>query len=210
MRWELVLAHILLPSAVAAVAGFGAWRSWRLLQYARDPRLLKLTWFYGLFAASLIPWAIWTAKVSADLSDIALGDLHGAFAREQRVDFFLLAHHALMLASLGVAVLAFGRKRAEGTAVAAAGLALFGPFIPLALALEAAMTLYLAVQAILNHMERRTPGALQVAAGFLLFFVGHLSFFLYYYAGGGRTPIGDMFALIGLVLLVQLLPRPLT
>lgn len=42
MAWELVLAHVLLPSAVAAAAGFGAWRCWRLLRYGRDPRLLKL------------------------------------------------------------------------------------------------------------------------------------------------------------------------
>lgn len=208
MGWELVLAHLVLPSAVAAVAGFGAWRSKRLMQYARDPRLLRLMWFYGLFAASLIAWAIWTARVFAALGDVALEDLHGAFATGQRVDAFLLAHHALMLASLGVAVRAFGRSHTEDAVVAAIGLAFFGPFVPVVLALEAAMTLYLAVRAILNHIERGTPGALQVAAGFILFFVGHLSFFAFYYAGSGRTPVGDMFALVGLILLVQRLPRP--
>lgn len=212
MSWELVLAHILLPSSVAAAAGFGAWRCWRLLRLARDPRLVKLMWFYGLFAASLVSYSIWMGQGHAgvDFSGLHSGnfsEVHGAFAEAERINIFLLAHHALMLASLGVAVQAFSHKRTEGTAVAAVGLAILGPFIPVVLALEAAMTLYLAVQAILNHMERRSPGALQVAAGFLLFFIGHLTFFLFHQPGAARTPLGDIFALVGIVLLVRLLPR---
>lgn len=182
---------------------------------------MKLMWFYGLFAASLVSMAIWTGQLAAAMGDTfsglhsgnfteVLGSLHGAFAGAERINLFLLGHHALMLASLGVAVQAFSHKRAGGAAVAAVGLAFLGPFILVVLALEAAMTLYLAVLAILNHMERRSPGALQVAAGFLLFFIGHLSFFLFHYPGGARTPLGDMFALVGIVLLVQLLPRPST
>jgi hypothetical protein len=213
MSWSVVLAHIFLPSAVAAVAGFGAWRCWRLLRYARDPRLLKLMWFYALFAASLIPWIIWVGQPALHVVD-ALShtgnhsvDVHGTFAAE-RVNGYLIAHHVLMLGSLGVAIQAFGHKRTGTPAAAVVGLAFFGPLIPVVLAIEAAMTLYLAVRAILNHMERRTPGALQVAAGFLLFFIGHLSFFLLHHPGAARTPIGDMLALVGIVLLVQLLPRP--
>lgn len=215
MAWEHVVAHILLPAAVASAAAFGAWRCLRLLRYARDPRLVKLAWFYGLFALSMVAMAIWTGQVSAD----AVGafdtphahnatNIHESFSGAERINAFLLAHHALMLASLGVAVQAFGHRRTGQPAVAAVGLAVFGPFITVALALEAAMALYLAVRAILNHMERRSPGALQVAAGFLLFFIGHLGFFLLHHPGAARTPIGDILALVGIVLLVQLLPRP--
>lgn len=172
-------------------------------------------WFYGLFAASLVSYAIWTwqAHAAVNFSGLHTGNLsevHEAFAgAQERIDGFLLAHHAFMLASLGVAVTAFSHRRTQGGAMAAAvGLASLEPLIPAALALEAAMTLYLAVQAVLNHMERRTPGALQVAAGFLLFFLGHLSFFLFHQPGTARPPLGDIFALVGIVLLVRLLPRP--
>lgn len=220
MAWEHVLAHVLLPVLVAAAAGFGAVRCWRLLRYGKDPRLLKLAWFYGLFAASLIPWAIWAGQLGAEFANLGghhdgnataeMQNLHRGNVGAERVNVFLLLHHALMLASLGVAVVAFGHKRKAGTVAAALGFAILGPFIPVALALEAVMTLYLAVQAILNHLERRSPGALQVAAGFLLFFLGHLSFFLFHDPGAGRTPLGDVLALVGIVLLVQLLPRPTT
>lgn len=215
MTWEHVLPHVLLPASVAIVAGFGAWRCWRLLRYGRDPRLQKLVWFYALFAASLISVAIWTGEVSSAVEDATGGlhgnvtDIHGAFAGQaERVDVFLLAHHAFMLAGLAVAVQAFSHKRAAPVVLAAIGLEALGPFIPVMLAAEAAMTLYLAVHAVLNHMERRTPGALQVAAGFLLFFAGHLSFFVLHHPGAARTPLGDIFALVGIALLVALVPRP--
>jgi len=218
MPWEYVVSHVLLPSLVAAAALMGAWRCARLLRYGRDPRLAKLLWFYGLFAASLVAYAVWTGEIAhtagQELGQGHEGDgrhggeeVHQAFARAERVDVFLLSHHVLMLASLGVAVAAFHHGRAGG-ATAAVGFAFAAPFVPVVLALEAAMTLYLAVQAFLNHLERRTPGALQVAAGFLLFFLGHLGFFVFHQPGAARTPVGDMFALVGIVLLVQLLPRP--
>lgn len=215
MSVELVLAHALLPSAVSAAAAFGAWRCWRLLRYARDPRLLKLMWFYGLFAASLVPMVIWTAQLPAAVGDalpsgsLTQGspNLHGEFAAAEGADWLLLVHHVLMLASLGVAVQAFGHKRA-GAAVPAAALAALAPFLWVALAAEAGLTLYLAVLAILNRAKRRSPGALQVAMGFFLFFLGHLSFFLLYHPAGVRTPLGDVLSLVGIVLLVQLLPRP--
>lgn len=215
MPWEHVVAHVLLPLMVAAAAGFGAWRCARLLRYARDPRLAKLMWFYGLFASSLIPWAIWAGRFAAAIGDpttLHAGNgsspFDAAYGGGERVDVFLLAHHALMLASLGVAVQAFGHRRKEGAAAVAVGLAFLAPFIPVVLAVEAALTLYLAVRAVLNHMERRSPGALQVAAGFFLFFFGHLTFFLFHDPDVGRNPLGDVFALVGIVLLVQLLPRP--
>lgn len=219
MSWEQVLAHVLLPGAVAAAAGSGAWRCWRLLRYGRDPRLAKLMAFYGLFAASLVSMAIWTGEVASSvdttLAEVhaagangSMEDVHAMFAAAHRVDAFLLAHHALMLASLGVAVRAFRHRHSGAPVAAALAFASFAPFIPLALALEAAMTLYLAVNAVVNHMERRSPGALQVAAGFLLFFLGHLSYFLFHHPGAARTPLGDVLSLVGIALLVQLLPRP--
>lgn len=224
MTWVHILAHILLPSAIAITAAFGAWRCWRLLQYAQDPRLTKLMWFYGLFAASLVFMAIWTGQLSAEVAGSSagmhheetsgsFGDLHSSFSSRQEVNIFLLAHHILMLVSLGVDVQAFSHKREESTAVHSFILVPLGalaPFIIVGLAFQAAMTLYLAVRAILNHMERRTPGALQVALGFLLFSIGHLGFFIFHQPGAARSPLGDIFALVGIVLLVQLLPRPST
>lgn len=210
MVGELVIAHILLPSAVAAAAGLGAWRCSQLLRYGRDSRLLKLAWFYGLFAASLASMAMWMGQVAATVGDTPIAGFHVAFAGAERVDLFLLSHHVLMLASLGVAVRAFSTTHTQGLSMAAAGLAVLGPFIPFILAVEAALTLYLAIQSFLNHRARRSPGALRVATGFLLFFLGHLSFFVFYHPGVARTPLGDVLALIGVILLVRLLPRPTT
>ncbi len=206
MSWVLVLAHILLIGSIATVAAFGAWRCRRLLRYARDPRLLKLMWFYGLFAASLVPMAIWAAQVGESIDD-AFSALHSG---AEVVNLLLLGHHALLLASLGIAGLAFSAKRVGSAGVAAAGLAFFEPSILVLLALEAILTLYIAIRAVQNYMERRSPRALQVATGFLLFFIGHLSFFLFHLPGGAGILLGNMFALVGIVLLVQLLPRPTT
>lgn len=206
MSLELVLAHIVLMGSIATVAAFGAWRCRRLLRYARDPRLQKLMWFYGLFAASLVPMAIWAGQSGEGIDD-AFSALHSG---AEVVNILLLGHHALLLASLGIAVLAFSQKPIRSAAVAAAGLAFFEPFILVLLALEAILTLYLAVRAVQNYMERRSLRALQVAAGFLLFFMGHLSFFLFHLPGGAGILLGNMFALVGIVLLVQLLPRPTT
>ena len=91
-------------------------------------------------------------------------------------------------------------------AAGALSLAWFSDLVPLMLALEAALTLYFAVQALLNHIERRSPGALQVAAGFSLFFVGHLLYFTGHEAGRGHQGIGDVLTLVGILLLVQVLP----
>ena len=214
VAWEHFVVHGLLPASIAVTAGVGMWRCARLLRYGRDARLTKLMWFYGLFAASLVAITIWTGQLSASIESAGHHDGnftrhegHAQFFGEERINVFLVAHHVLMLASLAVAVQAFGHKR-TGTVAAAAGLAALSPFIPVALAAEAALTLYLAVTAILNHRERRSPGALQVAAGFLLFFIGHLSYFLLHQPGATRNPLGDILALVGIVLLVRLLPRP--
>ena len=189
------------------MAAFGAIRCWRLLQLADDRRLRKLMWFYGLFAASLVPMAVWTAQLAARLEPWSnVGELHSRFLAAEESNAWILAHHALMLASLAVAAQAFGQPRK--TLVAAAGIAFASHIVPAALAIETALTLFLAVQAIRNHLQRRNPGARQVAIGFLLFFIGHLTVLLFHHPGGARTPLGDLLALIGLVVLVRLLPRP--
>lgn len=213
MDWAHFAVHGLPPASIAVAAGVGMWRCARLLRYGRDLRLSKLMWFYGLFAASLVAITIWTGQLSASLDATGRHDgnfTHQGYAQfvgEERINAFLIAHHVLMLASLGVAVQAFGHKR-TGTAAAAAGLVALSPFIPVVLAAEAALTLFLAVTAFLNHRERRSPGALQVTVGFFLFFVGHLSYFLLHHPGATRNPLGDILALVGIVLLVRLLPRP--
>lgn len=138
MAWEHFVAHGLLPAAVAVTAGVGVWKCARLLRYGRDPRLLKLMWFYGLFGASLVAITIWTGQLAASIESTGhhIGNLTeshdaGQFFGEERVNLFLVAHHLLMLASLGVAVQAFGHRRPA--IVAAAGLAVLSPFIPVVL-----------------------------------------------------------------------------
>ena len=213
MQWGLVLAHILLPCAVAFTAGLGAWRCWELLRYGDDVRLRKLLWFYGLFAVSLVPMIVWTARLAAAVGGSLesgfphnAGGLHGQFAEAGADSLLLVVHHALMIASLAVAVQAFTPSRPPLVAVAA--LAFIEHTVWVALAIEALLTLYLAAQALRNHRSRRSPGALHVAIGFGLFFLGHLSILILHQPGGARTPLGDLITLVGLVVLVRLLPRP--
>lgn len=218
MLGPIALVHVALPVAGALVAAFGAVRCWRLLRYGDDPRLRKLMWFYGLFATSLVSVAIWTARLALDVGEAAgFVDGHAqlveawgaALSGTERLDVFLVLHHGLLLASLGVAVDAFRARPAAAAGVAAATLVgALGATVLGALAVEAALALYLAIRAIINHHKRKTPGALQVAAGFLLFFAGHLGYFLFHEPAVARTPLGDLAALLGLILLVRLLPRP--
>jgi hypothetical protein len=212
------LSAIGLQGAAALAAGYGAWLCVRLQRYGSDRRLRALALFFGLFAASVLLHAVWEWQISELLQRpffIAVppgGGPPRVFQPQgaENVDAWLAGHHLLMLASLGVGVFAFGRRRAPraaGPAVAAAvGLAWFSDFVPLMLALEAALTLYLAVRALLNHLERRSPGALQVFAGFALFFLGHLLFYTSHEVGRGRQGIGDILTLVGIVILVQVLP----
>jgi len=210
------ISAMVLQAVAALAAGYGAWLCIRLQRFGSDRRLRALAWFFGLFAASVLLHAVWEWQVGELLQRpffiaIPPGGGPPRFFQPQgneNVDLWLVGHHLLMLVSLGVGVLAFGRRRtpAAGVAAAAIGLAWFSDLVPLMLALEAALTLYLAVQALLNHIERRSPGALQVAAGFALFFLGHLLYFLNHDPGRGRQGIGDIVTLVGIVLLVQVLP----
>lgn len=199
------IAAVALQIVTAMVAGWGALRCMQLQRYGKDPRLVSLAWFFGLFAASLIAHGIWEAQLTSGAPPQRLDfGLQGPVGGEN-VTLWLFLHHALMVASLAVAVVAFG-KRAPPAAIAPAFLLAFSDLVPLMLAMEAALTLYLGVRAWLNHMERKSPGALQVALGFGLFFIGHLLFFIQHRPGAGRTGIGDVVSLVGIVLLVQMLP----
>lgn len=142
----------------------------------------------------------------------------------ERVNLWLTGHHALMLSAFVVGVWAFGhRRRATPPAsppiapalltspmmalpAIMAAFAAVGDLVPAMLALEAGLALYLAARAFLNHIEVRSPGAVQVALGFALFFVGHLLFYVSHQPGYGHNPLGDILDLVGVALLVQALP----
>lgn len=223
-----VIATTLVQLASAAVAAYGAGRCFQLQRFGKDRRLTALAWFFGLFAAAVALNAAWTWQygdprpAGGDFRfDGGFGDGTGgrpppgggpgpfAPVGDERVNVLLAGHHALMLASLVVAVWAFGRRRpVEAGTVAAAvlGFTTVGQLVPSMLALEAGLTLYLAARALINHVERRSAGALQSALGFGLFFVGHLLFYLSHQPGYARPGLGEVLGLVGIVLLVQLLP----
>ncbi len=222
------IAAVGLQLATAAVAAYGAWRCIRLMRFGSDSRLKALAWFFGLFAASIALHAVWeyqignllevnrpvpgTPRPGGNETNQSSFDrpFVGFFRPEgiERVTPWLFGHHVLMLASLSVAVTAYARRRPEhATAVVAfSPLLLLGDLTVLLLGMEAALTLYLATRAMINHVERRSPGALKVAIGFALFFLGHLMFFLAHRPGEGRQGIGDVLALVGIILLVEVLP----
>ena len=210
-----VIATTLVQLASVAVAAFGAYRCIDLQRFGRDRRLTALAWFFGLFAVAVafnVAWQWQYGDPRTTHLDAVFGfPGPGLFAPrgDERVNVLLIGHHIFMLTSLVVAVAAFGRKRPVETAVGAGaliGFAAIGQLIPAMLALEAGLTLYLAARALINHVERRSAGAVQAALGFGLFFVGHLLFYLSHEPGYARTGLGDVLGLVGIVLLVQLLP----
>jgi hypothetical protein len=220
------LAGALVQLAAAGASVYGALRCVRLQRFAADRRLTALAWFFALFAAAMVLQATWQLGAASGTPPpfggpgrAQMNGTHAPFERgflrpegEERVNILLAGSHALMLSSLVVAVWAFGHRKPPGElattapALAFAPFALVGTLVPLMLALEAGLTLYLACRAFINHVERRSGGAVQVALGFLLFFVGHFLFFLSHQPGMGRTGIGDILGLVGIVLLVQALP----
>jgi hypothetical protein len=133
----------------------------------------------------------------------------------ENANLWLAGHHLLILAALVVGVWAFGPHRPAKEPTVAAGFAVLGlslsfgfvgELVPTMLALEAGLMLYLAIRAYLNHVQVRSPGAIQVAMGFLLFFAGHLVLSVLHQPGMGHAALGDVLNLVGLVLLVQVLP----
>lgn len=222
-------AGALVQLAAAGAAVYGAVRCIRLQRFAPDRRLKALAWFFALFAAATLLQAAWQLVAAAGTPSPFTGFGGGNAAYngtrpppfdhynflhpegEERVNILFAGAHAFMLASLVVAVWAFGHRRppeaaALAPALAFAPFALVGNLVPLMLALEAGLTLYLACRAFINHVERRSAGAVQVALGFLLFFIGHFLFYLSHQPGMGRTGFGDILGLVGIVLLVQALP----
>jgi uncharacterized membrane protein YfbV (UPF0208 family) len=217
------VAGALVQLAAAAASVHGAVRCIRLQRFASDRRLTALAWFFALFAAAMVLQASWQLGATSGTPPPFGGPGHAdngtrppferGFLRPEgveRVNILLTGAHAFMLSSLVVAVWAFShRKPLGGTvapALAIAPFAIVGGLVPLMLALEAGLTLYLACRAFVNHVERRSAGAVQVALGFLLLFVGHFLFYLAHQPGMGRTGIGDILGLVGIVLLVQALP----
>jgi len=222
-----LLAVLLLEAATAAVALHGAARCMRLQRFGRDRRLMALAWFFGLFAAAIVLNAAWQLQTGSAAGFGSGAGGHpafngtfpprGAFDRglfhpegAEGANLWLAGHHALMLASFVVGVWAFGHRTRGGTASAAtlapALLAFVSDLVPAMLALEAGLALYLAARAYLNHVQVRSQGAVQVALGFGLFFVGHLIFYLAHQPGIGHNPVGDILNLVGITLLVQVLP----
>jgi hypothetical protein len=220
------VAGALVQLAAAGASVYGAVRCVRLQRFAPDRRLTALAWFFALFAAAMVLQSAWQLGAASGTPAPFGGAGHFAgngtrppfdrgFLRpegDERVNILLAGAHALMLCGLVVAVWAFGHRRppAEAAtlapALAFAPFALVGTLVPLMLALEAGLTLYLACRAFVNHVERRSAGAVQVALGFLLFFVGHFLFYLSHQPGMGRSGLGDILGLVGIVLLVQALP----
>jgi hypothetical protein len=218
-----MIAVWLVEAITTAVAVYGTVRCLRLQRFARDPRLMALAWFFGLFAAAILLNAAWQVQIGANASfgPGHQGAFNGTFEPRGPLDHGLLrpegtehanlwltGHHALMLASFVVGVWAFGhRVRPQAQAILApAVLGLVSDLVPAMLALEAGLTLYLAARAYLNHVEVRSPGAVQVALGFGLFFAGHLVFYVAHQPGLGHNPVGDILNLVGITLLVQVLP----
>jgi hypothetical protein len=224
------VAGALVQFAAAGASAYGALRCIRLQRFAPDRRLTALAWFFALFGAAMILQSAWQlGAASGTPPPFGMPGDHGlngtfngtrppfdrGFLRPEgieRVNILFAGAHALMLSSLVVAVWAFGHRRPPGEAATVAPALAFAPFalvgslVPLMLALEAGLTLYLACRAFINHVERRSAGAVQVALGFLLFFVGHFLFYLSHQPGMGRSGLGDILGLVGIVLLVQALP----
>ena len=228
------VAGALVQLGAAGASLYGVVRCVRLQRFAGDRRLTVLAWFFALFAAAMVLQAAWQISAGAGPATFGPGDGgHAAFNAtrppfergllrpegEERVNILFVGAHSLMLASLVIGVWAFGHRSKPGagdlpitpTLAIVPVLALLpfeaiGSIVPLMLALEAGLTLYLAARAFINHIERRSAGAVQVALGFLLFFIGHFLFYLAHQPGMGHSGIGDILGLVGIVLLVQVLP----
>lgn len=226
------LAGAIIQVGTAAVALYGAWRCVRLQRFASDSRLKALAVFFALFAAGVALHAAWQVEVGAppppgpwgthagypmpSPANATLGPRdHDLFRPEgdEQVNILLAASQALTIASLVVAVWAFGHRRQDGggpalppAALAVTPFVVLGTLVPLMLALEAGLALYLAARALVNHVEQRSAGALQVALGFLLFFAANLVIYLAHEPGWGHDRLGDVLGLVGIVLLVQALP----
>ncbi len=197
------LTVLLLQAATVVTALVGVARLVQLYRLAADRRIVRLALFFGLFAAAV------AVQVFVTLSFVPLERPPPGFPRERPPIWTGILHHVLMLASLAVAVRAYGspgRAATEGAPAAALGPMLFARTGLLRMA-EAGITLYIAVRALMNYRHRRNPGSLAVAAGFALFFLGHLSFWIFHPQRGPRPFWAELLTLGAVILLVSRVPR---
>ncbi len=219
VNWPLIIG---IQLAAAAVAAGGAWRAAALRRDYPDPRLARLQWFFILYGGAVAVHAVggiqrWLSGGTGDQGPGAPGPppgppQPGLLDLADPLSWHIVGHHVLLLAALLLGLVAFGtmRRRAHaGTAGAAgaAALALPGFLIPGATLVEAALSFIIAARSGLNYWHLRRASALRVAAGFALFFLGHLLFYLLRDPSGPRPMIGEVLALAGSIVLVTALPK---
>ena len=199
MASDVVLA-LVLQTAIVVAALAGLVRVAALRAYADDARLRRLATFFGLLAGAVGAEVLVSAFLLGQASAGGAPVPHALFA-------LVLAHHALMLAALVVALRTFAvpwSAAAAAPAVLIAGHANHFAYFGLA---EALLTLYLAVTGFANLGRRRTPAALRVALAFALVFLGHALFFVFLHHGGPRPFAGEALTLAGVWLLAAAVPR---
>jgi hypothetical protein len=199
MAFATASLALLLELAIVVVAILGVVRLAGLRALADDPRLRRLSWFFGLFATAVAMQVL--------VSVLLIGHVAGLGTPLLRITRLSLLQHGLMLAALVVALRAFAApwKGAQAAAPVAAVL-LAGRWGALGF-VEAALALYLAIASLVNQRHRRTKGSLRVAAGFLLFFLGHLSFWVFTKTGAVRPFWAEALTLASILLLVTSVPR---
>ncbi len=194
------LVVLLFQVATVTTALLGVARLAHLYRLAADRRVARLALFFGLFAAAV------AVQVFVTWSFVMEGRPPPGAPRARPPVWTAFAHHALMLAALSVAVRAYGGLgRQKEVAAAALGPMLFGRAGLLRMA-EAGIALYIAVRALLNYRQRRNPGSLVVASGFALFFLAHLSFWIFQPQRGPRPYWAELLTLTAIILLVSRIP----
>jgi len=193
---------LLLELAIVVVAIVGVNRITGLRALADDPRLRRLSWFFGLFAAAVAVQVLVSVAVVGKHATLGSPLL--------RVARLTLLEHGLMLAAFVVALRAFAipwkPTPAAVSAAAVVGLAQLKLAWLMGL-VESGLALYLAIAALVNSRHRRTKGSLRVAAGFALFFLGHVSFWAFQKAGAVRPFWAEALTLGSILLLVASVPR---
>lgn len=213
VNWPLIIG---IQLAAAAVAAGGAWRARGLRRDYPDPRLARLQWFFLLYAGAVGVHAIggvqrWLTPAANPMPPGAGQPGPGArppglLDLADPLSWHVVGHHALLLGALLVALVAFGvvgRRRDSP----AAALLLPAFMIPGATLAEAALTFAIALRSGVNYARLRRRSALRVSLGFLLFFLGHLAFYLLRDPAGPRPLLGEFLALAGTIVLVTALPR---
>jgi hypothetical protein len=193
---------LLLELAIVVTALVGVVRIAGLRALSDDPRLRRLSWFFGLFAAAVGVQVLLTTLLLGKAPQAGPGLVLLRLAR------LTLLEHGLMLAAFVVALRAFATPWKAAAPVAAS--LLLAPRLGLAWLMglvESLLALYLAIASVVNQRHRRTRGSLRVAAGFALFFLGHLSFWAFAKTGAVRPFWAEALTLASIALLVAAVPR---